>query len=198
MMLSGKGSAEEISIIKRLLQNDNLKLKSRYRSSWVSMCKTAVHVALHQCKLAANALKRNSIPGFRNLQVPEFSSTLVSDLSLPSIAFVQVKIFKTFDVKLGKSGRGTLNSSHSVDWARSVVDLDRYIRNVSNPPYQFINSAHTYPALTDAELNALKDITYDGLDTQDELVYDEGSDEEAGVGDEDVDIDDDDEDVSVA
>lgn len=198
MMLSGKGSGEEIVVIKRLLHNDNVLLKSRYRNTWLAMFKSSVHAALHQCKLASTSLKRKNIDGFRNLQVPDFSSAMVSDLSLPSMAFVQVKIFKTFDVKIGRSGRGTLNSSHSLDWARAVVDLDRYVRNASNPPYQLINPAQTYPLLTSTELSALKDLTYYCLDSSDELVDDQESDGLHDVADDEDEMGDDDDDIVVA
>lgn len=121
-----KGTQEQINSIKALLQDDAIKTDPSYRPAWIEMCKAAALDASYNCTLTSKALRKSKIGAFADLHIPDVTLPTFR-LSLPSLAFVYMKLFKNLDVKLGKAGRGNLNLSHAPDWVATVEELQDYI-----------------------------------------------------------------------
>lgn len=154
-----KGKQEEIASIRRLLADGAFKLNTKYSGTWASMCKAAADEAVCNCKLTAASLEKTKFKAFANLPIPIPSGDRPLQLAYPSLAFVVMKMYKTFDVKLGRAGRGNLNTSHCRDWVTSIEELVDHIRNrQATQPLQFIDQSYQYKVLTDMDHVTLKQL----------------------------------------
>lgn len=156
------GTVAERAAIKELLQDDKFRKSQTYRNALVHMCNSAAQDAFYHCSLLVKCLEKSKFDNLKKLRLPPFKRDQNQELSIPSLAFVVTKIYKTFDTKLGKLGCGVPNASHSHDWIREVHNLSD---NISDPghstQYQFLPSTRTYHKLTDADIAYMNSFVMD-------------------------------------
>lgn len=154
-----KGSTAQISEIQKLIADNGFKFRHKYASTWSQMCRSAIEETIIQCRLAVAQLKKSHLKGLDNLDVPSFTLSQPLHLPIPSLAFVVLKIYKTFDVKLGTAGRGNLNVSHSTDWVRNVEIIVSHLRkHQSSKPLQFIDPTSPFTFLSQQQILQLKNL----------------------------------------
>lgn len=156
MSARNKGTREEIAELRKLVRNNALKTSPQHRHVWAQMCKGAALDAKYHCTLTAKALQKTKIEAFQDLHVPDVTAP-VFQLTLPSLAFVALKMYKTIEVKFGRAGRGNLNLSHSNDWAILVEELHDYVctPDIRNHP-QILDPTKIYSPLSTDELIAIR------------------------------------------
>lgn len=158
-----KGTAEEVLSIKKLLQNDAFKLKSKYRITWKNMCTAAARDAHYHLNILASSLRRTKLPALTALQRAESTDETNCRLCVPSLAFVLVKIYKTLQIKLGKSGKGSLNVSHGADWAHSVESIEAHIADTQSAQvFQYLDPLQDYEPLSQSQALYIKKLKTGG------------------------------------
>lgn len=121
-----------------MLQN-SFKIDPRYRIMWTQMCYAATKDAKYHCSLTSKALRVTIFQGFQNLVIPDTDSTSYK-LSIPSLAFVATKMYKSFEVKLDRVRRRYLNFSHAASWVSYVHEINDHIfGRVSGPALQILD-----------------------------------------------------------
>lgn len=174
-----KGSDIQIRHIRAMIKNNNFKLMSKYKPAWDYMSMSAVDDAIFHCKLISTKLEKSNVPGMMELSGAELPSPKTIQLSLSSIAFIVVKIYKIFEIKLGLKGTGTLNGCHSVYWVRQIEQIHSYINNSQKAnPLQFLDASYTYPPLTDRQKSLLNELKVRAEYDEDGVPY---------ISDEDID-----------
>lgn len=144
-----KGTVAERKHIRDLLKNDSFKNSPRYAKAWTHMSNAAAQDAFYHCTLLVKSLGKTTYEKLKKLPLPSFRADQNQNLSIPSLAFVVTKIYKTFDVKLGKVGRGNLNASHSHDWIRQLQEIVELLATDNNGNVQYLPTTRTYIPLTD-------------------------------------------------
>lgn len=161
-----RGTKTERDAIKALLNNASFQKSPQYRGTWTEMLNSAASDAFYHCTLVSKTLSRSNIDDFKRLPVPAFRRDSNYELSIPSIAFVVTKIYKTLDVKLGKGGRGTLNASHYHDWVREIRAITAQLSNTNNTVcFQYLDTQRTYDPLTTVQLDYLNKFTIGTIDS---------------------------------
>lgn len=115
-----EGSFEEMRCIRSLLSRDNFKTQGKYRGTWAAMCTAAAKDAIYYCTLITKVLRKIKIPAMTVLDITDICYPQFY-LSIPSLAYVMTKMYKTFEVKLGTCARRALNQSHAF---HSVADVE--------------------------------------------------------------------------
>lgn len=151
-----EGTTEEKAKIIQLLKDDSFKMVQVYRPVWSRMCNSAAKDAAYHSNLTSKKLAKSNIAGLMDLTIPDY--TLPSfRLSIPSLAFVYMKIYKTFDIKLAKIGRGNINLSHAQDWAVAVDKCNDYIAtNRRNVKLNVFDSERMYAPLPDDVVDKIR------------------------------------------
>lgn len=70
-------------------------------------------------------------------------------------------MYKTFDVKLKRVSRGSLNVSHAPDWAAEMDELNDYITSDNRPfKLQFFDPERVYAPVSDDILKYIREHRY--------------------------------------
>lgn len=156
MFGSMQGTHDEVARIRRLLLNNSFKMDSIYRVTWENMSDAEAKDAQYHCTITSKMLHATKIASFTALYSPKISAPSLI-LSIPSLAFVAIKIYKTFDMKLRKLGRRNLNRSHVHDWVAYVEEINDYISgNIQGRTLQILYPHILYRPLSAEELISIR------------------------------------------
>lgn len=141
-------TAPHISQLLDITEKNTIIFDSRYRQYWASMLKHVAEDVVEHCSLLFTSLAKIKIPALVDLPV---SSVPVGDfcpLFIPSTALVVTKLYKTFDLKLSRKKRGSLNASHARPWLRLIRHIKLYLLTTTNTAtLQYIDKNGAYRPL---------------------------------------------------
>lgn len=133
------------------------------------MFNAAAADSFYHCNLLVKSLSKAKYEGLKSLPLPPFRTDQDHQLSIPSMAFVVTKIFKTLDVKLGKACRGSLNASHCHDWIRHMEDIADIVEDSSSVRrIQFLPLTRSYDKITAADRAYTNKFVMDTVDSGDD------------------------------
>lgn len=160
MIPTGKGTNAENRKIRYLISGDRLKMNKLYYNSWASMFKAVFDDVESHCTMLAKTLKKSKVPGLRDLEVPVAPPLDECHPTIPVVAFVVTKLFKTFDTKMEKESNRSLNGSHATNWVRHIKDLYKNLDEEDDKKYSFLSKASHYDELTDNVVDRLNNLAY--------------------------------------
>lgn len=158
MAPTGKGSSIEKLKIEYLSSDNILRTRENYKAAWYAMFRAGFSDVQTHCRMISNSLSNTKYPQLKTLDIPSIpAEPQKCHLTIPAIAFVITKLFKTFDTKLEKASQRSLNGSHSKDWVRPVRYLQLQVAgNQDTNPYSFMITKHKYQPLSGSALQELE------------------------------------------